>query len=259
MTGGGSYAGGLLGNDRPEERARLACIQDGVDGFTQQTLLGLGLAPGWTCLDLGAGAGSVARWLAGYCTEGGVVAVDVDTSLLDAAPEPRLTVRRADVTAESFRPGRFDLVHARFVLCHLPDRDTVLARAVSWLRPGGWLVVTDPYQLPAQTSPFPSVARLMHAYDAAHAAVGADLTWSRRVPSLLARAGLRDIGFAARPSCLGNGGRDRWRPLLDGVAPQMIDGGSVGAEDVAAFHADLDDPGFIDIPQLTLAVWGRLP
>lgn len=31
------------------------------------------------------------------------------------------------------------------------------------------------------------------------------------------------------------------------------------AEDLAAFHTDLDDPGFIDIPQLTLAVWGRLP
>lgn len=255
----GSYASGLLGDDPAAERDRLGSIQDSVDGFTRQTLVGLGLAPGWTCLELGAGAGSVARWLAGYCTAGSVLAVDIDTTLLGPAGDPRLTVRRADITDRSFRPGRFDLVHARFVLCHLPDRDAVLARAVSWLRPGGLLVVTDPYQLPAETSPFPSVTRLMAAYEAAHVAVGADLTWSRRVPALLARAGLHDIGFAARPGCLGNGPRDRWRPLLDGAAHRMIDSGAVGRGDMEAFHADLADPGFVDIPQITLAVWGRLP
>jgi len=255
----GSYASGLLGGDRATEQARLTGIQDSVDGFTRQTLLGLGLASDWACLELGAGAGSVARWLAEYCTGGSVLAVDLDPALLHPADDPRLTVRRADITDTAFRPGRFDLVHARFVLCHLPDRDAVLARAVSWLRPGGLLLVTDPYQLPAATSPFPSVRRLMAAYEDVHTAAGADLTWSRRVPSLLARAGLHDIGFAARPGCLGNGSADRWRPLLDAAAGRMIDSRAVGQEDLDAFHGDLADPAFVDIPQLTLAVWGRLP
>ncbi|GAA2561172.1 class I SAM-dependent methyltransferase [Pseudonocardia hydrocarbonoxydans] len=255
----GSYASGLLGGDPTAERERLGGIQDSVDGFTRQTLVGLGLAPDWTCLELGAGAGSIARWLAECCTSGSVLAVDTDTALFGPARAPRLTVHRADITDGSFRPGRFDLVHARFVLCHLPDRDAVLARAASWLRPGGVLVITDPYQLPPGTSPFPSVARLMAAYEAVHAAAGADLTWSRRVPSLLARAGLRDVGFAARPGCLGNGAADRWRPLLDAAAQRMIDSGAVTRHDLDAFRADLADPAFVDVPQLTLAAWGRRP
>jgi len=36
-----------------------------------------------------------------------------------------------------------DLVHARLVLMHIPERRRVLERIVSWLRPGGWLVVEE--------------------------------------------------------------------------------------------------------------------
>jgi 2-polyprenyl-3-methyl-5-hydroxy-6-metoxy-1,4-benzoquinol methylase len=39
--------------------------------------------------------------------------------------------------------GRYDLIHARLVLSHLPQRRDVLARLVQALRPGGWLVVED--------------------------------------------------------------------------------------------------------------------
>jgi trans-aconitate methyltransferase len=36
---------------------------------------------------------------------------------------------------------RMNLVHARLVLEHLPERDAVLRKLVRGLKPGGWLLV----------------------------------------------------------------------------------------------------------------------
>ena len=41
------------------------------------------------------------------------------------------------------RAGTFDLVHARLVLVHVPDRAPALATMAAALRPGGWLLVED--------------------------------------------------------------------------------------------------------------------
>lgn len=248
-----SYRDSVLSKDTPGERRRLGSIQSSVDGFTTDILDGLGVGEDWECLELGAGAGSIADWLAQRCTAGRVVAVDIDTRYLGDAYE----VVEADITAPDFSPGRFDLVHARFVLCHLPDRDEVIRRAATWLKPGGWLVVTDPYQLPGETSPFPVMTRIMEAYREVMAGHGADLTWSRGLPSLLARAGLSSIDFTGRAACMGNLERDRWRPLIDQAAPGLLAAGQVTQSDLDEFHTLLADPTFVDIPQFTLAAWGQ--
>ncbi|SDD97026.1 class I SAM-dependent methyltransferase [Actinokineospora iranica] len=252
----GDYRTSALGKDRPGERRRLGAIQSSVDEFSTDIFDGLGPRVDWDCLDLGAGAGSIAAWLAERCPAGRTVAVDIDTRYLDPA-ESAFEVAEADITDPGFAPGRFDLVHARFVLCHLPDRDAVLARAATWLKPGGWLVVTDPYQLPADTSPFPVMTRIMDAYRKVYAGHGADLTWSRRLPTLLAGAGLSSIEFTGKLACMGNLARDRWRPLIDQVATGLIATGEVTQTDLDEFHTLLADPTFIDIPQFTLAAWGR--
>jgi SAM-dependent methyltransferase len=249
----GGYRDSVLSKDSPGERGRLGSIQSSVDGFTTDILDGLGVSEDWECLDLGAGAGSIADWLAKRCPSGRVVAVDIDTRYLGDVYE----VVEADITSPDFSPGKFDLVHARFVLCHLPDRDKVIRRAASWLKPGGWLVVTDPYQLPGETSPFPVMTRIMETYREVMAGHGADLTWSRGLPSLLAGAGLSSIDFTGRLACMGNLERDRWRPLIDQAAPGLLASGKVTQSDLDEFHALLADPTFIDIPQFTLAAWGQ--
>lgn len=232
--------------------ARLGSIQASTDEFTFGVLDALGLRPDARCVDLGAGAGSVAAGLAERCPDGRVLAVDIDVSHLGGSPAE---VVQADITDPGFHPGEADLVHARFTLCHVAERDEVLARAAGWLRPGGWLVVTDPFQLPEETSPFPAVARIMTAYRALQS--GADLTWARRVPARMGAAGLTGIGFAARPACLGNLAADRWRPLIDQAAPALLDRGLVSESDLAEFRARLVEPAFVDIPQISLAVWGQ--
>lgn len=230
-----------------------------MDAYTTGILRDLGITESWDCLELGAGAGSVAYWLAGQCPGGRVVAVDVDTRYLAPDRAPNLEVQQADITDRGYRPGSFDLIHARYLFCHLPGRDEVIARAAGWLKPGGWLVVADPYQLAPETSPFPLVRRLMAAYQRKYAAHGADLTWARGLPAVLARSGLTEVGFTGNLACMGNGARDRWRPLISQAGPAMVEDGLIDQADLDGFFALLDDPAFVDIPQVTIYAWGRRP
>ncbi|MEV4439558.1 class I SAM-dependent methyltransferase [Streptomyces sp. NPDC049577] len=241
----------------PGEQERLRSIQRSVDGFTVQVIENLPVAAHWNCLELGAGAGSIAYWLAERCPAGRVVAADIDTRFLDAGRAPNLEVREADVTGDDFAPGRFDLVHARYLFCHLPARDELIARAAGWLAPGGWLVVEEPYHLPADTSPFPPVRRLMAAYQQKYRERGADMTWARGVPALLSRSGLTDVGFTGNLGCMGGLGKDRWGPLIAQAGPSLVADGLVTEADLAAFAGLLRDPSFVDIPQVTISAWGR--
>ncbi|MEV5505755.1 class I SAM-dependent methyltransferase [Streptomyces orinoci] len=239
------------------ERQRLESIQRHTDSCTTAVLEGLSPQPSWNCLELGAGAGSIAYWLAQRCPRGRVVAADLDTRLLDPDRAPNLVVEQTDLTKPDYAPGHFDLIHARYLFCHLPARDELLARAADWLAPGGWLVIEDPYQLPAETSPFPPVRRLMAAYARLYDARGADLTWARSLPALLARNGLTEVDYSANPARMGAGPQDRWAPLIRQAAPELLARGLVTQDELDAFEGLLADPSFIDIPQVTIAAWGR--
>lgn len=44
------------------------------------------------------------------------------------------------MATEPLPEAAFDLVHARLVLMHLPEREQALARMISALKPAGWLI-----------------------------------------------------------------------------------------------------------------------
>jgi 2-polyprenyl-3-methyl-5-hydroxy-6-metoxy-1,4-benzoquinol methylase len=125
------------------ERERLALLEAYCDPHSRQALNSTGVGRGWTCLDVGAGAGSIARWLGRVVGDPGrVVALDLDGRFAAELEPDGIAVARADV--RTWQPAEpFDLVHARFLLVHLPDRDAVLRRLLELVRPGGWLVVTE--------------------------------------------------------------------------------------------------------------------
>lgn len=67
------------------ERIRLQLLQQSLDSLTIQRLAQLGVQPGWHCLEVGAGVGSIAHWLAQQVgPQGSVVATDIDTHLVKA-------------------------------------------------------------------------------------------------------------------------------------------------------------------------------
>ena len=55
----------LFTHEDKAERERLAAIEAGLDPFTIDFLQTIGVAEGWTCLEVGAGAGSVFGAMAG--------------------------------------------------------------------------------------------------------------------------------------------------------------------------------------------------
>ncbi|MEW2260755.1 class I SAM-dependent methyltransferase [Streptomyces sp. NPDC047869] len=253
------YSTGMLGNSAPSERGRLESIQSSVDTFTTGILDRLPVQSSWDCLELGAGAGSIAYWLATRCPAGRVVAVDLDTHHLDAGRATNLEIQQADITGEDYAPGTFDLIHARYVFCHLPDRDEMLAKAASWLSPDGWLFIEEPYDLPAAHSSSRLVQRILAAYQQTYREHGADMTWARSLPSLLARNALTEVAYSGNLGCMGGLEKDRWAPLINRAAPALLDNGRVTDADLAEFAVLLKDPHFIDIPQITISAWGRRP
>src|SRR5437899_2000281 len=107
------------------EGDRLRLAEAVFDPVTTSRLTFLGVGPGWRCLEVGAGAGSIAVWLARRVAPSGqVTASDIDTRFLDRLePQPGLEVLRHDITGVGLPPATFDLVHARLVLQHLRKRE----------------------------------------------------------------------------------------------------------------------------------------
>ena len=95
-------------------RRRLDLLEQVFDPGTFDHLARLPLAAGSRCLEVGAGAGSVARWLCGRVGPGGrVVATDLDTEFLETLTEANL---------ERYYGARVRVIHEEGGLVVVPQR-----------------------------------------------------------------------------------------------------------------------------------------
>ncbi|MCF1598131.1 methyltransferase [Streptomyces muensis] len=193
--------GYLLDNRQAEAGERFDAFATLFDPTTFRHLERLGVGPGWRCWEVGAGGTSVVSWLAKKVgPTGRVVATDIDTSLLTSAARPPAEVRVHDVAADEPPGEGFDLVHARLVLVHVPDRERALRSMIEALRPGGRLLIEDadpalqPLLCPDESGPEQQLAnRLRHGFRKLLADRGADLSYGRTLPRLLREAGLHRV------------------------------------------------------------------
>ena len=269
MTGAGSTpAGGyLLRNDAPEAMDRFEAFAALFDPPTFRHLDGLGLAPGWRCWEVGAGGTSVVGHLAGRVgPTGHVLATDVDIAWASSVTAANVEVRVHDVALDAPPTGPFDLVHARLVLVHVPERDRALANMVEALRPGGVLLVEDadpalqPLSCLEETGPEQVLAnRLRRGFRTLLAERGVDLAYGRSLPRRLRLAGLvgvaADAGFpVAQPAC----------NLLEVatitlVRGQLLEGGLATDEEIDR-HLAAVRAGRLDLAQPPMiSCWGRRP
>jgi SAM-dependent methyltransferase len=133
-----------LDNTWEAARDRLETLEVSSDPYTASHLDKVGVAPGWRCLEVGAGAGSVTRMLCDRVgPDGHVLAVDLEPTLLADLSLPNLEVRRLDVVTDELPEAAFDLIHTRLFLVHIPQRNDLIPKFVRSLRPGGILLLEE--------------------------------------------------------------------------------------------------------------------
>lgn len=248
-----------LSNAWDRERERLAAMHRTYGAGTVRALEACGVGPGWRCLDVGAGTGVVAEWLADRVgPDGTVVATDVDTRWLDALRLANVETRRHDLVAEPL-DGPYDLVHARLLVEHLPERQAVIEKLAGALAPGGWLVVEDlDWTTAVSDQPWPEYDAVLAAVQGAMRAGGYDGRYGRALPRAFDVAGLVDV----MTSFGGEGdraiGRAAWRLLVEPFREALVAAGLVGDDVVDAFLARLDGADdWVLFPPLMVTVRGR--
>jgi ubiquinone/menaquinone biosynthesis C-methylase UbiE len=266
----GEYA---LGHT-PEEYERLRRQARAWEAATGRLLDQVGLGPGASCLDAGCGPGEAMRLMAERVgPTGRVTGIDADASLgamtlgmLHGAGYPQCGFQAQDLTAGEPIPGApFDLVYARLLLFHLPQRVAVLARLWDAVAPGGHLIVQD-YDI-RSTGVLPaldSVDELLRVINGAFDVAGCDVSAGARLAQLFAQAGVGNpdgTDVAGRIEPLASG-----RALLEGsfrsVLPAAIDRGITTrtAAEAALAAIDRDAGLFPDRPMLwplLIGAWKR--
>lgn len=177
------------------ERSRLRLLEEFHDPLSIDQLDAIGVGAGWRCLDAGAGGGSITRVLAERVGDAGsVLAIDLDTSLLDELATDRVEVRRLDLMSEQLPQAAFDLVHARLLLMFLSPRLGALQRLVSAARPGGWVATVAPDFSTVAVSPTSAAwQRVWSQFLDAGMAGGWDPGYGARLLGDVRSAGLVDV------------------------------------------------------------------
>jgi SAM-dependent methyltransferase len=135
------------------------------DGYSQMERFGagwqqameqpvfVGLLPpleGLRVLDLGCGAGQLARFVAEQGAAE-VIGVDVSERMLRVAESsfshPRVRFRRAAIEDVGFAARRFDLVMSSLAFHYVADYRRLVHHVSLWLRPGGTLVFSTEHPL----------------------------------------------------------------------------------------------------------------
>jgi SAM-dependent methyltransferase len=260
---GSAYLLDTAGREAP---ARFGALSAMFDPGTIRHLEDRGVEPGWHCLEIGGGGGSIASWLSARVgPTGRVVATDIDTRFLETLKLPNLDVLRHDVACDPLPEAAFDLVHARLVLIHQKDKEKVLEKLIAALKPGGWLVDEEFDSFSASPDPAVSPGEVTLKTHLAMARLLADRGFERRYGRLLfgrLRAhGLVSTGAEARMFMVHRGtpGASLVRANYEQLRGEMIGAGYITGQEFDEDLARLDDPDFMMPSSILWAAWGRRP
>jgi SAM-dependent methyltransferase len=248
----------LLDHDWEDEPRRLELLEEHADPTTIRRLEVTGIGEGWRCLEVGAGRGSIAHWLSQRVGPSGhVTALDLETSLLEWLDEPNVDVVDGDVLEIDFPEGSFDLVHTRLVLMHIPERRRALERIVSWLRPGGRVVLEELDWMAMQAEPDPERLELFCAFNEALTTI--DFECGRTLLGELREAGLVERTGDVRLDVVeGTTPLAQWEQLsIQAVGPEALEAGSATVEQIDRHLARLDDPDYRGLGWAWVGASGR--
>jgi len=127
-------------------------ISTGGKQTTEEFVKELNLKPGMRVLDIGCGIGGSAFYMArNFGAE--VLGIDLSNNMLDIANERKMEMeenirnsvsfRYLDATTAVFPANSFDVVYSRDAIMHILDKEPLYERILTWLRPGGQLLVSE--------------------------------------------------------------------------------------------------------------------
>src|SRR5262249_52078801 len=244
----------LLDNSWQRARERLDLLGAFLDPGTIRHLERLDVDEGWQCWEIGGGGGSIAAWLCrGVGRSGRGGATDIETRFLQALNEPNVEVHQSDITASPVERGTFDLVHARLLLEHVPDRDAAIRHMAAGLKPDGWLLLEEMDHVNWLPEPASEAARLdtwrkfLEAFRLAMDARGGDLETGRRLVQFCRTCGLVDIETEGWTT-LATGGSLGARLLqltLAQASPALVATGAIDNEQMDDLLSFFDRPDFV--------------
>jgi ubiquinone/menaquinone biosynthesis C-methylase UbiE len=186
-------------NDEPTAGDLLGALGQMLDEFSTARLVSAGVTEGSRCLEVGAGAGTIATWLGDRVGPTGTV-IATDLKPQHIPPHPNVTVLQHNVITEPLPEGPFDVIHARAVLQHLPQRYEVLDKLTAGLAPGGVVVIEEleaRWSTAVLATPDPRAYDIFASYEKALASIfkasGNDPRWSQRVHAAMRDTGLTEV------------------------------------------------------------------
>ena len=243
-------------NAMVEGRRRLALLEESLDPATLRRLAEIGVTDGWHCFDLGAGGGSVVEWLCRRVgASGRVCAMDLDARFLRDLTYANLDVREENVVQASLPSNAFDLVHTRWTLMHVPERDQVILKLIDALKPGGTLFLEEADSSPIMAGERSSWRDICERVFQMSMQRGSDGDWARDLPSKVSSLRVDNVRAEAEYKYFAGGSRFSefwkisWTRVRDSVAATGADVSQWDRE-----LADLDDPAQCFVTPATVAV-----
>jgi len=256
----------LLDNQQAEAGQRFDALSVLFNPSTFRHARAVGLGVGWRVWEVGAGSSSAPAWFAEQVgSEGHVLATDIDTSWLED-DDLGYEIRRHEVGLDPPPAGPFDLVHARLVLVHVPQRAQALAAMIAALRPGGWLLLEEadpalqPLVCPDESGAQQQLAnKLKHGFRALLAQRGVDLAYGRTLPRLLRDAGLSEVQSDAYFPMGGPACTELERATVEQLRERLVAAGLATETEIEQHLANVAT-GRLDLATSPMvSAWGRRP
>jgi SAM-dependent methyltransferase len=195
-----------------------------------------------------------------------VVVTDLDTRFLESSLRDlkNVEVLRHDVVNDPLPRDSFDLIHARLVFEHIPERDKAISGLVSALRKNGWLFLEDfDDRLAGEIAigdketiaVLQTFLRALHEVFKRH---GKQAEFGVRLPGILYELGLTEIGmetssilwFGGKPGCI------MMKANFEQMSKEIVDLGLISKNTFEEGLKIFDKPGWGFSSPRMISVWG---